>query len=32
MFLISVTVGGIVFGVRVLLGQEPSVLGAGKEA
>ncbi len=32
MFLISVTVGGIVFGVRVLLGQEPSVIGVGKEA
>jgi hypothetical protein len=31
MFLISVTVGAIVFGVRVLLGQEPSVLGIGKE-
>jgi hypothetical protein len=29
MFLISVTVGAIVFGVRVLLGKEPSVLGAG---
>jgi hypothetical protein len=27
MFLISVTVGAIVFGVRVLLGNEPSVLG-----
>lgn len=31
MFLISVTVGAIVFGVRVLLGQEPSVLGIGRE-
>lgn len=29
MFLISVTVGAIVFGVRVLLGKEPSVLGSG---
>jgi hypothetical protein len=31
MFLISVTVGAIVFGVRVLLGKEPSVLGIGGE-
>ena len=31
MFLISVTVGAIVFGVRVLLGKEPSVLGVSKE-
>jgi hypothetical protein len=31
MFLISVTVGAIVFGVRVLLGKEPSVLGLGGE-
>lgn len=31
MFMISVTVGAIVFGVRVLLGNEPSVLGIGKE-
>jgi len=31
MFLISVTVGAIVFGVRVLLGKEPGVLGIGKE-
>lgn len=31
MFLISVTVGAIVFGVRVLLGNEPSVLGIGGE-
>lgn len=29
MFLISVTVGALVFGVRVLLGNEPSVLGIG---
>jgi hypothetical protein len=31
MFLISVTVGAIVFGVRVLMGKEQSVLGVGKE-
>jgi len=31
MFLISVTVGAIVFGVRVILGNEPSVLGISKE-
>jgi hypothetical protein len=31
MFLISVTVGAIVFGVRVLMGKEPSVLGIGGE-
>jgi len=31
MFLISVTVGAIVFGVRVLMGKETSVLGVGKE-
>lgn len=31
MFLISVTVGAIVFGVRVILGKEPSVLGISKE-
>jgi hypothetical protein len=31
MFLISVTVGAIVFGVRVLLGKEPSVLGVREE-
>lgn len=31
MFLISVTVGAIVFGVRVLMGNEPSVLGIGGE-
>lgn len=31
MFLISVTVGAIVFGVRVLMGNEPSVLGIGRE-
>lgn len=31
MFLISVTVGAIIFGVRVLLGKEPSVLGMGGE-
>ena len=31
MFLISVTVGAIVFGVRVLLGKEPTVLGIGRE-
>jgi hypothetical protein len=31
MFLISVTVGAIVFGVRVLLGKEPSVLGVSRE-
>lgn len=31
MFLISVTVGAIVFGVRVLMGKEPSVLGIGRE-
>ncbi len=31
MFLISVTVGALVFGVRVLLGNEPSVLGIGGE-
>jgi len=29
MFLISITVGALVFGVRVLLGNEPSVLGIG---
>lgn len=29
MFLISITVGALVFGVRVLLGNEPSVLGLG---
>jgi hypothetical protein len=31
MFLISVTVGAIVFGMRVLMGQEPNVLGIQKE-
>jgi hypothetical protein len=31
MFLISVTVGAIVFGVRVLLGKETSVLGIRQE-
>lgn len=31
MFLISVTVGAIVFGVRVLIGEETSVLGIRKE-
>lgn len=31
MFLISVTVGAIVFGVRVILGKEPGVLGISKE-
>src|SRR4030042_2026675 len=31
MFLISVTVGAIVFGVRVIMGNEPSVLGLSKE-
>lgn len=31
MFLISITVGAIVFGVRVLLGQEPGVLGIRSE-
>jgi len=31
MFLISVTVGAIVFGVRVIMGNEPSVLGLGGE-
>lgn len=31
MFLISVTVGAIVFGVRVLMGKETSVLGVGRE-
>jgi hypothetical protein len=31
MFLISVTVGAIVFGVRVLMGKEPSVLGVRPE-
>jgi len=31
MFLISVTVGAIVFGVRVIMGNEPSVLGISKE-
>lgn len=31
MFAISVTVGAIVFSIRVLLGKEPSVLGIGKE-
>jgi hypothetical protein len=31
MFLISVTVGAIVFGVRVLLGKEQTVLGAAGE-
>lgn len=31
MFLMAVTVGAIVFGVRVLLGQELSVLGISKE-
>ncbi len=31
MFLISVTVGAIVFGMRVLMGKEPNVLGIQKE-
>jgi hypothetical protein len=31
MFLISVTVGALIFGIRVLLGQEPTVLGVSKE-
>jgi len=31
MFLISITVGAIVFGVRVLLGQEPGILGIRSE-
>jgi hypothetical protein len=31
MFLISVTVGAIVFGMRVLMGKETSILGAAKE-
>jgi hypothetical protein len=31
MFLISVTIGAVIFGIRVLLGQEPTVLGVAKE-